>query len=233
MLIAHAQLFAMALTPQRRELIDKLDSLHYWYVHVGTILLGAGIITGSMWAASSWGRYWGWDPKEVWSLIAFLAYLVILHVRVDREVIPFWIYAVGLVLTAGLCVVVVPLMASLDAMESSKSPLIPMKIKYLAAGIVLAAVFVLVRGRFAVAFKSAVAFWFIIMTYVGVNFVLNSGLHSYGFGTGAVAHNMMLIGSIDLGLIGLLTIVHLIRSDESASMLGAPAVRPRSGTNVG
>jgi hypothetical protein len=70
------------------------------------------------------------------------------------------------------------------------------------------------------------------MTYVGVNFVLNSGLHSYGFGTNAVAHNMMLIGSIDLGLVGLLTIVYLARSDELASALGVPAARPDSGTNV-
>lgn len=221
-LIAHVQIVAMVLTPSRRTLIDKLEAMHYWYMHVGTILLGAGIITGSMWAASSWGRYWGWDPKEVWSLIAFIAYLVILHVRVDREVTPAWIYGVGLLLTVGLFVAVVPLMAPLS---------LPMIVS-LATGVVLGAVFVLVRGRFAVAFKSAVAFWSIIMTYVGVNFVLNSGLHSYGFGTGAVAHNMMLIGSIDLGLVGLLTIVYLARSDELASMLGAPAARPSSGTNV-
>lgn len=45
------------------------------------LLLVAGIIAGSVRAASSWGRYWGWDPKEVWSLIAFLAYMAILHAR--------------------------------------------------------------------------------------------------------------------------------------------------------
>ena len=58
----------------------------YWYIHVGSILLIAGILTGSIWAASSWGRYWGWDPKEVWSLVAFLAYMAILHARFDRQI---------------------------------------------------------------------------------------------------------------------------------------------------
>ena len=58
----------------------------YWYTHVGSILLLAGILTGSIWAASSWGRYWGWDPKEVWSLVAFLAYMAILHARSDVQI---------------------------------------------------------------------------------------------------------------------------------------------------
>ena len=40
---------------------------------------------GAVWANASWGRYWGWDSKEVWSLIAFLAYLAILHLRIDRQ----------------------------------------------------------------------------------------------------------------------------------------------------
>ena len=51
-LIAHLQLVAMAAAPNRRDWSGWIDGLHYWYVHVGTILLSAGIITGSMWAAS-------------------------------------------------------------------------------------------------------------------------------------------------------------------------------------
>ncbi len=61
-----------------------MDDLLYWYMLVGSILLIAGILTGSVWAASSWGRYWGWDPKEVWSLVAFLAYMAILHGEVRQ-----------------------------------------------------------------------------------------------------------------------------------------------------
>lgn len=44
-------------------------------------LLGMGIITGSIWANQSWGRYWGWDPKETWALITFLIYAIPVHLR--------------------------------------------------------------------------------------------------------------------------------------------------------
>ena len=81
-------------------------------------------------------------------------------------------------------------------------------------------VFVLARGRFATAVKSIVAFWLIIMTYVGVNFVLGIGLHSYGFGTGAVVRYMFLLGGVDLALIGLCTLVYLVRRRSRLSPHG-------------
>ena len=43
------------------------------------VLLGAGIFLGACWADISWGRYWGWDPKEVWALITWLLYALPLH----------------------------------------------------------------------------------------------------------------------------------------------------------
>jgi hypothetical protein len=105
------------------------------------------------------------------------------------------------------------------------APLTALKIISLGAAAVLGGIFVLVKGRFSVAFKSAVAFWFIIMTYIGVNYVLGIGLHSYGFGTGAVVHYMMLIGGIDLGLVGLLTVIYLARSDQLGPASGAISAR--------
>jgi cytochrome c biogenesis factor len=45
------------------------------------LLLAVGIMLGGVWADYSWGRFWGWDPKEVWSLVALLGYLVVLHSR--------------------------------------------------------------------------------------------------------------------------------------------------------
>ena len=44
-------------------------------------LLTAGIFIGAVWANVSWGRYWGWDPKEVWALITMLVYAVPIHSR--------------------------------------------------------------------------------------------------------------------------------------------------------
>lgn len=48
------------------------------------LLLGAGIITGSVWAQTSWGRYWSWDPKETWALVTLCVYALPLH-RVGRR----------------------------------------------------------------------------------------------------------------------------------------------------
>jgi ABC-type transport system involved in cytochrome c biogenesis permease subunit len=46
-----------------------------------TLLMGCGIFIGAIWANVSWGRYWGWDPKEVWALITFMLAAIPLHIR--------------------------------------------------------------------------------------------------------------------------------------------------------
>ena len=200
-LIAHVQLVVMAAAPARHKLADTIDGLQYWYIHVGSILLILGIITGSMWAASSWGRYWGWDPKEVWSLVAFLGYLVILHVRVDHERVPGWAYGVAGVLAIGLLTIVITMLRPTSGLAV---------LGFVGTGVAMI-VFVMARGQFATALKSILAFWLIIMTYVGVNYVLGTGLHSYGFGTGAVVRNMFRIGTIDLILTAVCCVVYLAR----------------------
>jgi ABC-type transport system involved in cytochrome c biogenesis permease subunit len=124
---AHMQIGFTIFAPGRQELIERMHEMLYWYILVGSIFLLGGIVTGSMWAASSWGRYWGWDPKEVWSLVAFLAYMAILHARLDRVI-----------------------------------------------------------GRFGVAAVSIIAFQTILMTYLGVNFVLSTGMHAYAMGDSPV-----------------------------------------------
>lgn len=205
-LIAHAQLIVMAFAPHKRALVAQIDAFHYWHIHIGSILLLAGIITGSMWAASSWGRYWGWDPKEVWSLIAFLGYLTILHVRANRRRVEWWAYLIGAVLIVALFAIVVPKLAPLSWAKALAF-----------AGTALAMVlFVTGRGLLADALKSVLCFWLIVMTYVGVNFVLGIGLHSYGFGKGAVARYMFLLGGIDLGLVLALCAIYLARRPRTS-----------------
>ncbi len=61
-----------------------LDELTYQMIAIGFILLTLGIITGAVWAYSAWGRYWGWDPKETWSLITWFVYAALLHSRMIR-----------------------------------------------------------------------------------------------------------------------------------------------------
>ncbi len=61
-----------------------LDELNHQMVVFGFLFLSAGIITGAVWANSAWGRYWGWDPKETWSLITWFIYATLLHARFMR-----------------------------------------------------------------------------------------------------------------------------------------------------
>jgi len=53
----------------------------YRCLQIGVLLLAAGVILGGVWANYSWGRFWDWDPKETWALIALLSYVILLHGR--------------------------------------------------------------------------------------------------------------------------------------------------------
>lgn len=61
-----------------------LDELNHQMVTFGFLFLSIGIITGAVWANSSWGTYWSWDPKETWSLITWFVYATLLHARMMR-----------------------------------------------------------------------------------------------------------------------------------------------------
>jgi ABC-type transport system involved in cytochrome c biogenesis permease subunit len=89
------------------------------------VLLALGTATGGAWAELSWGRFWGWDPKEVWALITLLCYLAVLHARHVA-----WV------------------------------------------------------GTFGLAALSVICFSVVVVTWYGVNYVLGTGLHTYGKGSG-------------------------------------------------
>ena len=70
-----------------KELLPRaavLDDLNHQMVMFGFLFLSVGIITGAVWANSAWGRYWGWDPKETWSLITWFIYATLLHAKLMR-----------------------------------------------------------------------------------------------------------------------------------------------------
>lgn len=64
--------------------LKVLDELTYQLVIFGFLLITLGLITGAVWAEQAWGRYWGWDPKETWSLITWFIYATLLHARLMR-----------------------------------------------------------------------------------------------------------------------------------------------------
>jgi cytochrome c-type biogenesis protein CcsB len=67
--------------PTQTAQIQNYSLYMYRAMQIGVLLLAAGTILGGVWADYSWGRFWGWDPKEVWALIALLLYLAVLHGR--------------------------------------------------------------------------------------------------------------------------------------------------------
>ena len=138
--LGHVALGNYLFAPQASKRIKTLSQLNYRVLQVGVLLLTAGIILGGIWAHFSWGRFWGWDPKETWALIALLCYLAPLHGRLVG-----WI------------------------------------------------------GDFGIHVASIVAFNAVLMAWYGVNFILGTGLHSYGFGTGG--SELLIAGVVGLDLL--------------------------------
>jgi cytochrome c-type biogenesis protein CcsB len=123
--LGHVNLGLYFFAPRRAAQLKSLSLFLYRALQVGTLFLAVGTLLGGVWASYSWGRFWGWDPKETWALIATLGYLAILHARMTG-----WI------------------------------------------------------KDFGMAVGSLLGYLLVLMAWYGVNFVLGTGLHSYGFGSG-------------------------------------------------
>ncbi len=72
------------LSLRRLSMGETLDNLSYRMIGLGFPLLTIGIIAGGVWANEAWGSYWSWDPKETWSLIAWLVFAAYLHSRITK-----------------------------------------------------------------------------------------------------------------------------------------------------
>lgn len=75
--------------------IETLQTSIYRCLQVGVVLLSVGTILGGVWADYAWGRFWGWDPKEAWALIALLGYIAVLHGRLSG-----WLKSFGFIAAA-------------------------------------------------------------------------------------------------------------------------------------
>lgn len=64
-----------------RQTLGELHLINELSLYIGLFLLTIGIFIGAIWANESWGRYWGWDPKETWALITMIVYTAIIHSR--------------------------------------------------------------------------------------------------------------------------------------------------------
>ncbi len=81
--------------------IHEISYISEMTMTIGLFMLTIGTFLGGIWANESWGRYWGWDPKETWALVSVLVYAVLLHLRFipklsDKftfNLVSFWSYA--------------------------------------------------------------------------------------------------------------------------------------------
>jgi ABC-type transport system involved in cytochrome c biogenesis permease subunit len=62
---------------------------------IGLALMTTGTFLGAIWANESWGRYWGWDPKETWALITMIVYAIVLHLRLVKKWDNAWLFNVA------------------------------------------------------------------------------------------------------------------------------------------
>jgi len=86
MILAAVSLFLMIFTTKgnykKMEInISELTVITEMALTVGLVLLTIGNFLGGQWANESWGRYWGWDPKETWALISIMMYAFVIHAR--------------------------------------------------------------------------------------------------------------------------------------------------------
>mgnify|MGYP001942729840 CR=1 FL=1 len=86
MILGIFALFLIAFTNDKNKkkldlAIKELTIINEMAITIGLIMLTIGNFLGGMWANESWGRYWGWDPKETWALISIMLYAFVLHMR--------------------------------------------------------------------------------------------------------------------------------------------------------
>ncbi len=86
MILGLVSLFLMIFTNQKNKTKMELNIKEITYINelaltVGLVMLTIGNFLGGQWANESWGRYWGWDPKETWALISIMVYAFVIHAR--------------------------------------------------------------------------------------------------------------------------------------------------------
>ena len=90
-------LFILKSSKNERQIslsIKELNSINEMSLMIGLAMLTVGNFLGGVWANESWGRYWGWDPKETWALVTILVYAVVLHLRFIKALYTPYLYSV-------------------------------------------------------------------------------------------------------------------------------------------
>ncbi|WP_274475643.1 cytochrome c biogenesis protein CcsA [Mangrovimonas aestuarii] len=81
--------------------VKELTIINEMALTVGLVMLTIGNFLGGMWANESWGRYWGWDPKETWALISIMIYAFVIHIRLVPGLRGRWLYNIMSIIAFG------------------------------------------------------------------------------------------------------------------------------------
>tara|TARA_B110000090_G_C13280785_1_gene407952 strand:- start:410 stop:1015 length:606 start_codon:yes stop_codon:yes gene_type:complete len=97
MILGIVTLFLITITNSKnknkiKSKIKELSIINELSITIGLIMLTIGNFLGGMWANESWGRYWGWDPKETWALISIMVYAFVIHMRLVPGLKGRWLF---------------------------------------------------------------------------------------------------------------------------------------------
>ena len=97
MILGIISLFLIILLNKKNKIrikhkIQELTIVNELSITIGLIMLTIGNFLGGMWANESWGRYWGWDPKETWALISIMVYAFVIHMRLVPGLGGKWLF---------------------------------------------------------------------------------------------------------------------------------------------
>ena len=87
-----------------KKMIQEMSYMSELTITAGLVMVSIGTYLGGVWANESWGRYWGWDPKETWALVTILVYAFILHMRIIPKL--FGLFSYNLTTFFGLATVI-------------------------------------------------------------------------------------------------------------------------------
>ncbi len=146
--LSHIYLVRFLNSGNTRDEMGPLAKMILQTMYLGTALLIPGTILGGIWAAESWGRFWGWDPKESWAFISSCVYLM-------------WIHA--------------------------------FRFGHI--------------GNFGLAAGSIIGLQAITFTWYGVNYILGTGLHTYGFGSGGEIFYYLFVAA-ELSFVAFASFIH-------------------------
>jgi ABC-type transport system involved in cytochrome c biogenesis permease subunit len=74
--------------PEYDLLMRERSAINEISLNIGLLLMIVGTFRGAVWANESWGRYWGWDPKETWALITVVVYAMVTHLHLVKRASP-------------------------------------------------------------------------------------------------------------------------------------------------